>query len=147
MLKAIFDFVEHESYKLRKNNRNADGQLFWQPIKKILSKSNIKVSRWKHIKEEHKEVMNIPEYIINGYGDKTIIELNHFLIQTIRIPLLEEPNIRKIIQLALNIGQYTGSGGKKEEWMTLDYYLSKENIKHINSELPPDLLSNIKMAM
>ena len=69
--------------------------------------------------------MNEPEYYINGYGEKHIIEMNHFLIQTIRIPLTEKPSLRKIIQLALNIGQYTGSGGVKKEWMNLNTYLSK----------------------
>ena len=43
-----------------------------------------------------------PEYYIDGYGNKKIIEENHFYIQTIRIPLLEEPTLRKIIQ----IGKY-----------------------------------------
>jgi len=39
-------------------------------------------------------------------------ENNHFIIQQVRIPLIEKPTIRKIIQIALNIGQYRGSGGK-----------------------------------
>ena len=45
------------------------------------------------------DVMNIPEYTIDGYGNQSIIEINHFLIQTVRIN--EEPSIRKIIQIAL----------------------------------------------
>lgn len=56
--------------------------------------------------------MLLPEYIINGYEEKIIIENNHFIIQQVRIPLSEKPTIRKIIQIALNIGQYRGSGGK-----------------------------------
>ena len=76
------------------------------------------------------DVMNIPEYTIDGYGNQSIIEINHFLIQTVRIPLNEEPSIRKIIQIALNIGQYTGSGGKKEKWMNLESYLTKDNIEN-----------------
>jgi len=55
--------------------------------------------------------MLLPEYIINGYDQKSIIENNHFIIQQVRIPLNEKPTIRKIIQIALNIGQYRGSGG------------------------------------
>ena len=88
--------------------------------------------------------MYIPEYTIDGFGNQKIIEINHFLIQTVRIPLNEKPNIRKIIQIALNIGQYTGSGGKKEKWMKLENYLTKENIKKLDSMIPEDLLQNIE---
>jgi hypothetical protein len=57
-------------------------------------------------------VLPLPEYTINGYEEKIIIEFNHFIIQQVRIPLTEKPTIRKIIQIALNIGQYRGSVGK-----------------------------------
>lgn len=79
--------------------------------------------------------MSEPEFYIDGNGKESIIEFNHFLIQTIRIPLKEEPSIIKIIQIALNICQYTGYGGKKQEWMTLENYLTKEDIIKINSQI------------
>ena len=53
--------------------------------------------------------MSIPEYTINGYGEKHIIEKNHFVIQTVRLPTNEEPSLRKIMQVALNIAQYQAS--------------------------------------
>jgi hypothetical protein len=56
--------------------------------------------------------MLLHKYTINGYEEKIIIENNHFIIQQVRIPLTEKPTIRKIIQIALNIGQYRGSRGK-----------------------------------
>jgi hypothetical protein len=52
--------------------------------------------------------MLLPEYIIDGYENKIINEKNHFIIQQVRIPLNEIPTIKKIIQIALNIGQYKG---------------------------------------
>jgi hypothetical protein len=52
--------------------------------------------------------MKLPEYSINGKNEKIIIEKNHFLIQTVRIPLTEKPILRKIMQIALNNGQYQG---------------------------------------
>ena len=142
-LEKIFNLVEQKSYELRKNDIKADGQKFWQPIKNILSTIDIKADKWKHINKEYYKVMLSPEYYIDGYGNKKIIEENHFYIQTIRIPLLEEPTLRKIIQIALNIGQYTGSNNKKEKWMKLDFYLTKESIKKINSQIPNNLLSNL----
>ena len=69
------------------------------------------------------------EYTIDYYGNQSIIEIKYFLIQTVRISLNEKPNLRKIIQIALNIGQYTGCGGKKEKWMNIEGYLTKNNIR------------------
>jgi len=45
-------------------------------------------------------------------------------------------SLRKIIQLALNIGQFTGTGGIKQPWMYLKYYLTARNIDKINRQLP-----------
>lgn len=56
--------------------------------------------------------MSLPEFFINGYGNNITIEKNHFLIQTVRIPRNEEPSLKKIGQIALNIGQYQGYTGK-----------------------------------
>ena len=138
-IRDIFTLIENKSHNLRKKNPKADGQKFWQPIKNILSEINIEASSWKKIKKNNK-IMLLPEYVINGYGNQEIIEINHFLIQTVRIPLTEKPTIRKIIQIALNIGQFTGSGGKKKKWMNIDNYLSKENIKKIDSKIPKNLI-------
>ena len=134
-LQQIFSLVEKKSHLLRKKDKHADGQKFWQPIKQLLSEVKINVKSWKRIDKRYDAVLDMPEYVINGREEKNIIEVNHFLIQTIRIPLNEEPSLRKIIQVALNIGQYTGSGKEKEKWMTLDNYLSASNIKKINEEL------------
>lgn len=134
-LQEIFDLIENKSHSLRLKNSNADGQKFWKPIKEILSNINIKVEKWKNVNDENKKIMLMPEFIIDGYGNKKIIEINHFIIQTIRIPLTEEPSLRKIIQIALNIGQYTGSGGKKNKWMKLENYLTANNINKINNSI------------
>ena len=52
--------------------------------------------------------MKLPEFYINGFGKTEIIEENHFIIQTVRIPVTEKPSLRKIMQIAINIGQYLG---------------------------------------
>jgi len=136
----IFELIEIYFHNLRKSNPNADGQKLWQPIKNMLSKINIRADQWKHIKKEYQNIMFTPEFYIDGYGNKSIIEINHFVIQTVRIPLTEEPSIKKIIQIALNIGQYTGSGGKKKEWMHLENYLTKKNIQKMSSQIPENLM-------
>ena len=115
-LKLMFDLIQKKSFEKNKKYSNFNGRAFWQPIKKILKDSdNVKANKWKKINsKDRKKVMALPEYYINGHGDKNMIAINHFIIQTIRIPLIEKPTLRKIIQVALNIGQYTGRGGKKK---------------------------------
>ena len=142
-LNKLFNDVEKKFYNLIKKDNNIDGQKLWQPIKNILSNYDIKAKKWKHQKKEYLFIMKLPEYYINGDEEKIIIEKNHFIIQTIRIPLKEEPSLRKIIQIALNIGQYTGLGKPKEKWMNLDNYLTKEDICNINSNLSKGMINDI----
>lgn len=139
----LFEIVEKKSHQLRKSNPQADGQKFWKPIKEELSKFDIEATGWKNIKKEYQKTLLRAEFYIDGYGNKNIIEFNHFIIQTIRIPLNEKPTLRKIIQIALNIGQYTGSGFPKEPWMNIENYLTKENIKKINTQIPKNLIDKI----
>ena len=73
--------LEKKFHKIRKENINADGKKLWQPIKEILSETNITSTGWKRINKEYQKVMLIPEFYIDGYGNKHIIEKNHFLIQ------------------------------------------------------------------
>jgi len=143
-LESIFNLVEKKSHQLRTKKPKADGQKFWQPIKKILEEyDQISGIQWKPVPKSYQKIMLLPEFYIDGYGDQNIIEKNHFIIQTIRIPLKEQPSLRKIIQIALNIGQYTGLGGKKERWMHLSNYLTKKNINSINSYIPKKLYNEI----
>ena len=99
-LEIIFNKVRQNSYKLNKKYKNFDGLAYWKPIKKILSDINGNASKW--IKQNTKftnYVMNkVPEFVISN-NKQELIEHNHFIIQTIRIPLQEKPSIRKIIQL------------------------------------------------
>jgi hypothetical protein len=107
-LEIIFNSVLNKAYKLRKANPTKfDGQGFWQPIKKMLEPlDEYSAKKWKKIpKKLTRSIMLLPEYTINGYEEKIII-------QQVRIPLTEKPTIRKIIQIALNIGQHKGSKGK-----------------------------------
>ena len=142
-LKLLFEIVEKKAYLLRKNNSNANGQDFWKPIKDELSRFNIQATGWKKIKNEYQKILLLPEYNIDGNGVTSIIEVNHFIIQTIRIPINEEPSLRKIIQVALNIGQYTGLGFTKEPWMNLENYLTQKNIKKIDAYITPELIEKI----
>jgi hypothetical protein len=58
-----------------------------------------------------------------------MIEQNHFIIQTVRIPSSEKPSLRKIIQVALNIGQYEGTTSKILKKSNITDYISKSDSK------------------
>jgi hypothetical protein len=75
--------------------------------------------------------MLLHKYTINGYDKKSLIENNHFIIQQVRIPLKESPTIRKIIQVALNIGQHKGSGGKII-FNNIDEFITKKDIVELS---------------
>jgi len=144
-LEIIFNCVLDKAYKLRKANPTKfDGQGFWQPIKKMLEPlDEYSAKKWKKIpKKLTRSIMLLPEYTINGYEEKIIIEKNHFIIQQVRIPLTEKPTIRKIIQIALNIGQYRGSGGKIF-FDNIGQFIYWKDIVELSKHIPDDLVRKI----
>jgi hypothetical protein len=144
-LEIIFNCVLDKAYKLRKANPTKfDGQGFWQPIKKMLEPlDEYSAKKWKKLsKKLTKSIMLLPEYTINGYEEKIIIENNHFIIQQVRIPLIEKPTIRKIIQIALNIGQYRGSVVKMI-FNNIGQFISRKDIIELSKHIPDDLVKKI----
>lgn len=102
----LFNKLQNHVRKKRRTTANFDGLKYWHSFKPILQKSSFK-GKWKKMPEKLvQRFMSQPEYVIDGYGNQHIIEDNHFLIQTVRIPTNEEPSLRKIMQVALNVGQY-----------------------------------------
>lgn len=144
-LEIIFNHVLDKAYKLRKANPTKfDGLGFWQPIKKLLEPlDEYSAKKWKKIpKKLTRSIMLLPEYTINGYEEKSIIENNHFIIQQVRIPLKEAPSIRKIIQIALNIGQYKGSGGKMI-FDNIGQFIYRKDIVELSKHIPDNLVRKI----
>ena len=145
-LEIIFNSVLDKAYKLRKANPTKfDGLGFWQPIKKLLEPlDEYSAKKWKKIpKKLTRSMLPLPEYTINGYEEKIIIENNHFIIQQVRIPLTEKPTIRKIIQIALNIGQYRGGGGKII-FDNIGQFISQKDIVDLSKHIPDDLVGKIR---
>lgn len=126
----ILLYVKKERYK----NKNFDGLKFWRSIKPILTNSKYEANKWKKIPiKYYKNIMMLPEYYKDGYDNTHIIEENHFLIQTVRIPNTEKPLLRKIMQIALNIGQYLGHNSKNLlKYKNIKDYIS---IKDMNLKL------------
>lgn len=160
-LKILFDLVREKSRVLRQSNPLADGLAFWQPIKSVLAKyTYIRASRFNEMdSEKRKAIMELSEKIINGFGSETIIEVHHFMIQAVRIPITEEPTLQKILQIALNLGQYEGTMEGREigchppvhsgmgdyiKSLMLEDYVSIDDIKEMNKIIPIELVIAIK---
>ena len=157
-LEILFNNVLQKSYQLRKENPNTfDGKTFWQPIKKRLDPlDNHSASKWKTLsKTKTKKIMLLPEYTINGYETKQINEKNHFMIQQVRIPLQDKPTIKKIIQIALNIGQYKGTNKTKNisktktktknsiKYNNINQFIYKNDIIKLSNYLTDDIINEI----
>ena len=91
--------------------------------------------------------MLLPEYTINGYETKQINEKNHFMIQQVRIPLQDKPTIKKIIQIALNIGQYKGTNKTKNsnsmKYNNINQFIYKNDIIKLSNYLTDDIINEI----
>lgn len=126
-VESLFEKIKKVSKQYRQNNKSFDGKKFWQPIKIILSETNWKATKWKkQSSAKYSSIMNIPEFYINGFGKTQIIEKNHFLIQTVRLPQ-GITSLKKICQIALNIGQYEGYTGITIENNNINNYLLKND--------------------
>lgn len=153
-LEILFDIILDKSFQLRKKDPiYFDGKTFWQPIKKILDPlDNHSASKWKTLsKSKTKKIMLLPEYTINGYETKQINEKNHFMIQQVRIPLNDKPTIKKIIQIALNIGQYKGTNksinktknSNSIKYNNINQFIYKNDIIKLSNYLTVDIIEEI----
>jgi hypothetical protein len=148
MIQGLFDLVREKARLLRQINPKADGLAFWKPIKETLSNhSDIVASGFKKLDPRlTATIMELPEKIINGYGEEKMIELNHFMIQSVRIPIKEKPTLQKILQIALNLGQYEGLQSKPDSniiSLNLNDYLEVNDIIQINKKITDEVMRDI----
>jgi len=149
-LEILFNNVLEKSYQLRKKSPNTfDGQGFWQPIKKILEPfDSYNEKKWIKIsKTKTRKIMLLPEYTINGYETKLINEKNHFIIQQVRIPLNENLTIKKLIQIALNIGQYKGISNNNYiyniKFNDISHFIHKKDIIELSKHISDEILKKV----
>lgn len=86
--------------------KNFDGRAEWQPMKNKLSDEAVACGWNSCIQNEERiqfyhDVMALGEFNKDGSMNET----HHFLIQCVRIPIVDKMSARKIYQIALNIGQ------------------------------------------
>ena len=90
-----------------------NGLALWQSIKPLLQTRKYRAYR--------ELVMELPEFDSDGQ----IIQLHHFYIQCVRIPLSEPMTLRKLIQVALSVGQVIGSVIAKKYSLFLELNMDK----------------------
>ena len=148
-LKILFDAVRKKSEKINQNNPDVDGLKFWTPLKLILDVKDLEAKSWKRItKTIQNDVLSIVEYHVNGKGEEFLVENAHFIIQTVRIPLNNKPSLRKIIQVALNIGQCQGKGTPEYKKhlrgrTKLSDYINDQDICRLSKLIPKKTVSDI----
>ena len=154
MSEYLFNLILTTAEKKRKANSKFDGKAFWQPIKEQLSDDGIENIKFKKISKKIVEnIMELPEKYIDGYGKEKMIESNHFLIQQVRIPTTEHLSIRKLMQIALNIGQWKGLPNHKV-YFDINYgstnldnietYITKDSLKKLSKYVNDEKIKNIE---
>ena len=120
---------------LWKSSGGENGLKYWQNGKKKETKMyDIHIFPWKAVEfseEDRATVMGLEESN----------EHNHFLMQLFRIPVNERCTVRKVMQLALNVGQLLGSEGSDElkayvnkyKLDKLSTYLTKETMREMSA--------------
>ena len=139
----IFNIVYTIAVWIRLKDKKANGKSIWNEIKEILIPfDSIKVE-WVSYKPTATN-SSLYKNIINQGDPGESNETRHFLYKTVSIPLNEEPTIRKLMQLAFNIGQLIGSKETLENWMYIDNYMNKENRSILANSIPDKLVETIE---
>ena len=149
-IEKLFNIVKTAAERIHDNGK-ADGQQFWSGIKEILSRHDEHVFKWKKTRtKKHDDTImtTLPEFQTFGDGECRIIEENHFVIQTVRIPRVENATIRKVVQIALNIGQYDAydqrHDNKLHNYKILSAYLSNGVIEQMSNLITSELIQEVE---
>ena len=137
-LQRIWIVVQEYAKIVRSNEmEECDGKKHWNKIKEFIQ-LNIKgnIDNCEFIKLENKktqQIMELPEYEVNN-SDIEIIEMNHFMIQTVKIPNENIFSVIKLLQISFNIGQFLGMDGNLEHLARskIEEFISAEDIQKIN---------------
>ena len=126
MMKGIWLEIQYIFYWCCQKVPSFDGQKEWQPFKKILKTVDhyeIKMKIPSELEFIRSEVMSLKENT----------EKAHFLIQIFRLPE-NEKTLRKLFQIALNIGQLEGSMGLNFNELNLCPYYFIQSLGNISVE-------------
>jgi hypothetical protein len=91
----LFCFLVQVACIVRLERPEMDGSAFWKPIKDIVEKLDEFPVEWKK---------NITIAFRDNFSEND--QIAHFKEQLVRIPQEDKATLRRVLQIALNIGQY-----------------------------------------
>ena len=140
----LFYAVLHASGKLRSVGPRA-GFEFWQPLKKRFPETSDPL-QWKPIGARVcKTVMQLNDQNPDGSTNTSV----HFFRQQVRIRTEEKMNVRRLLQIALNIGQWSSLPAKirksivsSEDYKamkldSIDRYVTKATQRKLSASITP----------
>ena len=140
-LERLFILVQQGTQEFKTKVPDGDGRAFWQPLKKMFAEPNLMASGWLQIDSAIVEkLMALPEFDESG-----IIAINHFLRQQVRIPTEEEASLRRIMQVALNSGQFLASDRTINDLKDFDY--SRSGLDRLSTYISPADIENISIGI
>lgn len=102
--------IEDSSYLKTTYKKNFDGLKYWKSVKPFLNDIDSRLHSKVYWNPNHQNVISNFSHVRSEIPEKDgdeLIEKNHFLLQQLNIPTKDgrNPSFRRLMQLALNIGQ------------------------------------------
>lgn len=136
LVKKFNNFVKVVS-DLKSNK--IDGLAFWRDYKKDLMKyDNLSTGLDYTVDKEYiKKINNLfnAGYLLNKDINGETVLPDHFIYQLANIPTSEPLNVRRVMQLALNIGQWKAAIKNTEGLFLADKIFNEYNLENIESYL------------
>ena len=98
---AYRDYISYARTATIEAGSEWDGRAIWQTMKNLQSENAIEQSWNSQIFQDQRS--EFASRVIETLDESS--ELNHFMLQCVRIPRISAASPRKIMQIALNIGQ------------------------------------------
>jgi hypothetical protein len=126
-LEQLFKRFSQKTENIRRSDLEFDGRAYWCQHKKLFEEYDEITASWiVPDKSRRLSIKNLQEHNPDG----SMNEKNHFIMQTVNIPLNEPATFCKIMQVALNIGQYNAMVEKPDRLPTkIQLYVVVANIQ------------------
>jgi len=166
-LEKLYDIIINYAKKLRKRFPDEDFEVHWQTLQDIIDKNNeIKFSKWYDDVLPNgaiyagitEKVLDLPEKNINGRGEESIIEQNHYLIDVFRTPLQKKPTLNNLLHIGYSYGLMSAKLTKKAfpdgivnvlkhlKWYQIINFISTPDFKTLETHISDELIKEIDVV-
>ncbi len=147
-LEILFELIRDKKY-----GEGIDGKALWQPTRELCVPFDGFMVKFKSLNTKDSEkILGLPE---QNECDETVLP-NHFIRQLVNIPRKHEGfcNLRFILQIALNIGQWCARPIEKYHAIFLQNnlglissYLEQEDIRRLDQLITDELFQQLKNSV